>query len=201
MKESKSRAMRWRAASGRFLPPRRERRHVLHVPRPRTSPDRTLLPHVARRLLCLSARQLVDGASVAFDLDSYLGVHAKALGLRELRTELLARNLANADTPGYKARDLDFRAALTSAEGTAHAGTLQATQPGHLGSTGSAALAPGSTEAFLKYRTPLAPSLDGNTVDAQLEQAAFADNAVRYQATLSFVSSKFRSLMTAITGE
>jgi flagellar basal-body rod protein FlgB len=138
---------------------------------------------------------------VAFDLDSYLGVHAKALGLREQRTELLARNLANADTPGYKARDLDFRAALASAEGTASAGTLRATQAGHIGAGDGAALQPGSTEAFLKYRTPLAPSLDGNTVDAQLEQAAFADNAVRYQATLTFLTSKFRSLMTAITGQ
>jgi flagellar basal-body rod protein FlgB len=141
---------------------------------------------------------------VAFDLDSYLGVHARALGLREQRTELLARNLANADTPGFKARDLDFRAALASAEGTSSGGALQATQARHFGTSGTegaAALTPGSTEAFLKYRTPLAPSLDGNTVDAQLEQAAFADNAVRYQATLQFLSSKFRSLMTAITGE
>ena len=137
---------------------------------------------------------------MAFDLDSYLGVHAKALGLREQRTELLARNLANADTPGYKAQDLDFRAALASAEGQASAGTLRATQPGHIGAAGGA-LQPGNTEAFLKYRTPLAPSLDGNTVDAQLEQTAFADNAVRYQATLTFLTSKFRSLLTAITGQ
>jgi len=137
---------------------------------------------------------------VAINLDSYLGVHAQALGLREQRTELLARNLANADTPGYRARDIDFRAALASAEGAASAGTLHTTQTGHIGATDSAR-APGSTESFLKYRTPLAPSLDGNTVDAQLEQAAFADNAVRYQATLSFLTSKFRSLMTAITGE
>lgn len=138
---------------------------------------------------------------MAFDLDTYLGVHAKALGLRETRTELLARNLANADTPGFKARDLDFRAALASAEGQPSAGTLRATQSGHIGVADAAALDPASTEAFLKYRTPLAPSLDGNTVDAQLEQAAFAENAVRYQATLQFLSSKFRSLMTAITGE
>ncbi len=140
---------------------------------------------------------------MAFDLDSYLGVHARALGLREQRTELLARNLANADTPGFKARDMDFRAALASAEGSDTGGAMRATQTRHFGTTGTdaAALAPGSTEAFLKYRTPLAPSLDGNTVDAQLEQAAFADNAVRYQATLQFLSSKFRSLMTAITGE
>jgi flagellar basal-body rod protein FlgB len=139
---------------------------------------------------------------VALNLDTYLGVHAQALKLRETRTELLARNLANADTPGYKARDLDFRAALaasTDAAGTP--GVLQATQAGHIGATGPEGLEPGSTSAFLKYRTPLAPSLDGNTVDAQLEQAAFADNAVRYQATLQFLSSKFRSLMTAITGQ
>jgi flagellar basal-body rod protein FlgB len=110
-----------------------------------------------------------------------MGVHAAALKLREQRTELLANNLANADTPGFKARDLDFKAALAAAT--------------------NATASPGSAEAFLKYRTPLAPSLDGNTVDAQLEQAAFAENAVRYQATLSFLSSQFRSLMTAITGQ
>jgi flagellar basal-body rod protein FlgB len=156
---------------------------------------------MARLLLVTPARQVFDGASVAFNLDTYLGVHAQALKLREQRTELLARNLANADTPGYKAQDLDFRAALAaSAEGPAAAGTLQATQARHIGGAGEA-LEPGSTAAFLKYRTPLAPSLDGNTVDAQLEQAAFADNAVRYQATLQFLSSKFRSLLTAITGE
>ena len=138
---------------------------------------------------------------MAINLDSYLGVHASALKLREQRTELLARNLANADTPGFKARDLDFSAALANAEGKPAAGTLRATQPGHIGTTAAGGLEPGSTEAFLKYRTPLAPSLDGNTVDAQLEQAAFADNAVRYQATLTFLSGKFKSLMTAITGQ
>ena len=138
---------------------------------------------------------------MAFELDSYLGVHAQALKVREQRTELLARNLANADTPGYKAQDLDFRAALAATGATAAPGTMQATQPGHIGAADGAGIEPGSTAAFLKYRTPLAPSLDGNTVDAQLEQAAFADNAVRYQATLQFLSSKFRSLMTAITGE
>ncbi len=139
---------------------------------------------------------------MAINLDSYLGVHATALRLREQRTELLARNLANADTPGYKAQDLDFRAAMAATSAPADAsGALRATQPAHIAAAGAAALDPGSTEAFLRYRTPLAPSLDGNTVDAQLEQAAFAENAVRYQATLSFLSTKFRSLMTAITGQ
>jgi len=135
------------------------------------------------------------------NIDSYLGVHAAALKLREQRTELLARNMANADTPGYKAQDLDFRAALAAATEPARPGMLAATQAGHIGAAVDSTVNAGSTEAFLKFRTPLAPSLDGNTVDAQLEQAAFADNAVRYQATLSFLSSKFRSLMTAITGQ
>lgn len=112
------------------------------------------------------------------NLDAYIGVHAAALKVRGERTELLANNLANADTPGFKARDIDFRTALANAE------------------QGS----PTSSSA-LKYRVPLAPSLDGNTVDVQLEQAAFAENAVRYQATLSFLSARFRSLMTAITGQ
>lgn len=141
---------------------------------------------------------------MAFNLDTYLGVHTQALKVREQRTELLARNLANADTPGYKAQDLDFRAALAATSPDPGAGRFAgpvATQAGHIGHDIHGALDGGSTSAFLKYRTPLAPSLDGNTVDAQLEQAAFADNAVRYQATLQFLSSKFRSLLTAITGE
>ena len=138
-------------------------------------------------------------------LDAYLGMHPAALKLREQRTELLARNLANADTPGYKAQDLDFRSALAAATSPATVpGALQATRAGHFGvhsADATAAGSVGSTEAFLRYRVPLAPSLDGNTVDAQLEQAAFADNSVRYQATLSFLQGKFRSLMTAITGQ
>lgn len=142
---------------------------------------------------------------MALDLDSYLGVHAQALRLREQRTELLATNLANADTPSYKARDIDFSTAMSAAagaQGTPGAGinpaVARTTNAKHIGAQ-SGTLA--TTDAFIKYRTPLAPSLDGNTVDTQLEQAAFADNAVRYQATLSFLSSRFRSLMTAITGQ
>ena len=134
-------------------------------------------------------------------LDKYLGVHAQALNLRSQRTELLAANLANADTPGYRARDIDFKSAMAQASGQTSGATpavrLQTTNTGHIGpKTVNGAPAP-----ELKYRTPLAPSLDGNTVDAQLEQAAFAENTVRYQATLSFLSAKFRGLLTAITGQ
>ena len=134
-----------------------------------------------------------------FDLDAHIGVHADALRLRSQRAELLANNLANADTPNFKARDLDFRAAL-AASGYAQAGgglSLSTTQGRHLGGPGANA----GPEGALRYRQPLAPSLDGNTVDVQVEQASFAENAVRYQATLSFINSRLRGLMTAITGQ
>jgi flagellar basal-body rod protein FlgB len=133
------------------------------------------------------------------NLDQYVGVHAAALEVRSRRGELIANNLANADTPGYQARDIDFRQALARAAGqTPAAGVhLSTTNAGHIGG-GTQANAPGNPD--LKYRTPLAPALDGNTVDAQLEQAAFAENAVRYQATLKILNNKFRTLLTAIMG-
>ncbi|HEY3786310.1 MAG TPA: flagellar basal body rod protein FlgB [Steroidobacteraceae bacterium] len=132
---------------------------------------------------------------MALNLDSYLGVHADALKLQSRRMEVLANNLANVDTPNYKARDLDFRAALAAAGGADAPVRLATTDPRHVGTD------PASTaDADLKYRVPLAPSLDGNTVDAQQEQAAFADNTVRYQATLTFLSTRFKNLLTAITG-
>ena len=132
------------------------------------------------------------------NLDQYVGVHAAALDVRARRGELIANNLANADTPGFRARDIDFRQAMARASGDQTSGvTLSTTNAGHIG---GAASADASTSPDLKYRTPLAPALDGNTVDAQIEQAAFAENAVRYQATLSFLNSKFRGLLTAILG-
>src|SRR5215510_15148707 len=128
------------------------------------------------------------------NLDTYLGVHATALQLRSQRTEVLAANLANADTPNYRARDLDFKSALAAASKPNQAVSLATTRAGHI----STANADGTPAPELKYRVPLAPAIDGNTVDAQLEQAAFAENTVRYQATLTFVSTKLRSLLTAI---
>ncbi|MEO8019006.1 MAG: flagellar basal body rod protein FlgB [Pseudomonadota bacterium] len=132
------------------------------------------------------------------NLDQYVSVHATALEVRARRGELIANNLANADTPGYRARDIDFRQAMARASGDpASSVSLSTTQPGHIGAANSA---DASTNPDLKFRTPLAPALDGNTVDAQIEQAAFAENAVRYQATLTFLNSKFRGLLTAILG-
>jgi flagellar basal-body rod protein FlgB len=151
---------------------------------------------------------------MALNLDSYLGVHAQALTLEAQRTELLAANLANADTPNYKARDIDFKAALAAASGGSvnsggshSTGTLPVatTNAVHLSgqSAEAADAASGSSDlsSNLKYRVPMAPALDGNTVDTQLEQAAFAENSVRYQATLTFLNARLKELMTAITGQ
>lgn len=124
------------------------------------------------------------------DLNSYLGIHQRALSLEAQRTEVLAANLANADTPGYKARDIDFKAELAAAGSSAGAD-----------GTGAGGINLSTNNATLKYRVPLAPALDGNTVDTQLEQSAFAENSVRYQATLTILNSKLRGLMTAITGQ
>lgn len=115
-------------------------------------------------------------------LDNYLGIHPQALQLEAKRNELLAANLANVDTPNYKARDIDFKSALAAAAGADPAG------------------APADDATLLKYRVPMQPALDGNTVDEQLEQSAFAENNVRYQATLTFLNSALKDLMTAITG-
>jgi len=129
-------------------------------------------------------------------LDSYLGVHADALKVQTQRMDVLANNLANVDTPGYKARDIDFRTALAAA-GSPQGGVTMTT-------TDAKDIAVNPTSeggTALKYRIPLAPSLDGNTVDSQQEQAAFAENTVHYQATLTFLSMRLRNLMTAITGQ
>jgi flagellar basal-body rod protein FlgB len=132
---------------------------------------------------------------MALNLDSYLGVQPDALKVQSKRMEVLANNLANVDTPNYKARDLDFRAALAQAGNADAPVKLAVTDSRHLGVDAN-----GSDAAQLKYRVPLAPALDGNTVDAQQEQAAFAENTVRYQATLTFLSARFKGLLTAITG-
>jgi flagellar basal-body rod protein FlgB len=132
------------------------------------------------------------------NLDSYLGIHQDALKVYAQRTSVLANNIANADTPNYKAQDLDFRTLLAQTGSPGATLPMTATNGAHLAPAASSAGAAGSG---LKYRVPLAPSLDGNTVDVQLEQAAFADNTVRYQAALSFLSGKFKELMTAITGQ
>ena len=135
------------------------------------------------------------------NLDAYLGVHADALKLRSQRTEVLARNLANADTPGFQARDFDFKAALAQAGGGGGVDAPVALKTTHTNQIATPVDGSGETNPNLKYRVPMAPALDGNTVDVQMEQANFAENSVHFQATLTFLNARFRSLLTAITGQ
>lgn len=127
-------------------------------------------------------------------IDSALGVLPDALQLRARRADLLASNLANADTPHYKARDIDFATALRRAGGDM---AMTRTSANHLEAGGAS----DSLEMAMRYRMPSQPSLDGNTVDTDLEKGAFAENAVRYQATLHILSGRIRGLLTAIKGE
>jgi len=136
-------------------------------------------------------------------MDKLFGLHGDALVLRSRRSELLARNLANADTPNYEARGFDFSAALaaaTEAQGgaggdAARAGTLAVTRAGHI-PTGAAA-----SDADLLYRVPMQPSIDGNTVDTDLERSEFMRNALAYEASLRFLNGKVRTLIGALKGE
>ena len=119
--------------------------------------------------------------------------HEQALKFRALRNQVLASNIANADTPNYKARDVDFGAALKSAQSGQLA--LQRTSELHLSSASN-----NSTGTEIKYRVPTQPALDGNTVQADVEQAAFSENAVQYRASLSFLDGQIRGLRYALRG-
>lgn len=129
--------------------------------------------------------------------DNLFGIHTQALDLWQRRSEVLANNLANADTPGYLARDVDFRKVLTAAGGTSDSLPLQTTSSGQIG--GADAQGGGQSIGALAYRVPSQPSMDGNTVDPQVEQASFAANGVHYQASLSFITAQIHMLRTAIT--
>ena len=122
--------------------------------------------------------------------------HEQALKFRALRTQVLTNNIANADTPNYKARDYDFGTMLKQAQGGAL--KLQATSNRHF-ETGLNGLS-GSTATELKYRIPSKPSLDGNTVETDVEQAKFAENALYYRASLAFLDGQIRSLKFALRG-
>jgi flagellar basal-body rod protein FlgB len=129
---------------------------------------------------------------MAINFDTALGIHPQALSVREKRGEVLAANLANADTPGYQARDLDFKAILK--QNLSETVAMERTQTGHF--------APQQLlTSRLMYRNPSQVSLDGNTVEANVEQARYAENAVQYQASLEFIGNKFSGLMMALRGQ
>jgi flagellar basal-body rod protein FlgB len=130
-------------------------------------------------------------------LTDSIDFHGQALSLRAERQRLIASNIANADTPGYVARDMDFAQALKEATGAAApAGQLSLSQPGHLGGSPGGARA----EANLLYATPSQTNLDRNTVDMDRERASFVDNSVKYEATLRFINGGVRTMLDAIRG-
>lgn len=129
-------------------------------------------------------------------LDQLLNFHQTALNLRTQRQQILAGNIANADVPQFKARDIDFSKALQSAlsQGGERAG-LTVTSPRHLGPAAGS-----STSPDLQYRVPHQDSIDGNTVDMDVERAQFADNTIHVEANLMFLNSQIKAMLAAIQG-
>jgi flagellar basal-body rod protein FlgB len=158
-------------------------------------------------------------------LDSDMAFGREALDVRAYRQELLSSNIANADTPGYKARDVDFSTALAGAlkgagstgAGMAANGTgplrmaqpvsvstgaaMAMTEPGHMAGTTTLQANGGSPEDYgrLAYRIPTQPALDGNTVDLDTERVQFADNALHFEAGMTMVSGQIKAMIAAIT--
>lgn len=139
-------------------------------------------------------------------LDAALSFHQTALRVRNQRQELLASNIANADTPQYKARDIDFKstmqAALQQGKGTnpaqQPAGLLQQTNSGHMNAVAGNG-ATGSGDVL--FRSVLQGSVDGNTVDMDVERNAYVDNGIRYEASLTMMSGQIKKMLSAITGQ
>lgn len=138
-------------------------------------------------------------------LDASFNFHESSLRIRAQRQELLAGNIANADTPNYKARDLDFSAALKSAilnsnQPATLGNTMKpvATSPMHIGANNAAT--PADT-TDIQYRGILQGSVDGNTVDMDVERNQFADNAIRYEASVIMISGKIKQMLSAIQGQ
>ncbi|PYC21067.1 flagellar basal body rod protein FlgB [Aquipseudomonas alcaligenes] len=135
---------------------------------------------------------------MSISFDKALGIHEMALGFRAQRAEVLANNIANADTPHYKARDLDFAAVLAEQNEKQGGKTfgLSRTDSQHIAADGIQLADPA-----LRFRTPFHPSIDQNSVDMQQEQANYAENAVQFQASFTFLNSKFKGLVSALRGE
>ena len=135
-------------------------------------------------------------------LTDSLDFQGQALQLRSERQRLIASNIANADTPGYIARDMDFAKTLKAATGSLPAaGALATSHAGHLGTGGAAGAGGAKVAGELLYATPSQTNLDRNTVDMDRERASFADNAIKYEATLRFINSNVRTSLSAITGQ
>ena len=132
---------------------------------------------------------------MAISLNNVFGIHENAMHLQGRRAQLLAQNLANSDTPGYKAKDIDFESALKSVAKNNIQAPLKATQAGHIQPKGYFM----GMEQL--YRQPMQPSLDGNTVEPHVEMSEFTDNSMRYLMTLRILSGRINSTLSALRGE
>ena len=132
-------------------------------------------------------------------LTDSLDFQAQALSLRSERQRLIASNIANVDTPGYVARDINFAQALREATGSGSpAAVMRASQQGHIGGGGGAG---GYSASTLNFAAPSQTNLDRNSVDMDRERASFADNSVKYEATLRFINGSVRTMLSAISGQ
>lgn len=132
---------------------------------------------------------------MAISFNSALGIHEQALYLRAHRAEVLGNNLANVDTPNFKARDVDFSALLDQAKAQQSVSKPLRTDARHM------TLSSNDGEGDLLYTVPSQPSIDGNTVEEHREMARFAKNSMDFEASLYFLNSKFKGLQTAISGQ
>ncbi|MCK4710192.1 MAG: flagellar basal body rod protein FlgB [Gammaproteobacteria bacterium] len=129
-------------------------------------------------------------------IDRAFSIHDDAMQIRSRRSSILAANIANADTPNYKARDMDFPAMMKQFQTGNDSGfNMSRTNELHLSASSA------EDNSNIKYRNPLNASLDGNTVDMHAEQARFSQNAVEYQTSLTLLSGKIKGLMLAIKGQ
>lgn len=133
---------------------------------------------------------------MAISFNNALGIHEGALKFRAARAEVIANNLANSDTPHFKSRDLDFKQVFADyATNDSMNLRMATTSGGHHGSSTA------DMEGSLKYRNPMQPAVDGNTVDEHIENSAFMQNSLDFQTSFTFLSGRFRGLMSAIRGE
>lgn len=140
---------------------------------------------------------------MAISFNNAFGVHEHALKLRTQRAEVIAHNLANADTPNFRARDIDFQSVLRQVKEASDSGKLQLQQTNgkHMSRNSSGSFQLAGLDVELKYRQPTQPSIDGNTVETEQELARFARNAGDFQASMTLLSSRIKSLNGAIKGE
>ncbi|MGI2171632.1 flagellar basal body rod protein FlgB [Shewanella sp. MF05960] len=132
---------------------------------------------------------------MAINFDNALGVHQYSLGVRSQRAEVISSNIANANTPHYKARDVDFASAMKAASSHQNGLSMSQTTEKHFDLTSL-------TQQHVQYRVPTQPDTgDGNTVDTQKEQSAFMQNALEYQMSLGFLESKFSGMRKALRGD